>query len=151
VEWNGGDSGFGDSAILSRMLGKLAFDGDIASWSPEMTRKAADWVRIFKEIRPLLCQDFFQLTQTPASITDWDAVQFMSYSRIEGVLAVFAGSVGCTKAISLEGVLEKSKYHIKRYQTDETGVSYDSEMLMGGIKISLGPYEAGLWEIRLIQ
>ena len=35
-----GDRGFDDTAILSRMLGKLAFDGDIASWSPELTRRA---------------------------------------------------------------------------------------------------------------
>ena len=34
-----GDAGFDDTAAISRMLGKLAFDGDIASWSPALTAR----------------------------------------------------------------------------------------------------------------
>lgn len=147
VDLNNGDRGFNDTSILSRMLGKLAFDGDIASWSAEWTRRAADWVREFKDIRHLLVQDFYQLTQTPVSIADWDAVQFISYSQEEGVVFVFAGLTGGPRTIRLEGFNTSKRYKINR-RPDGAEVCYNGyEICTEGFEVNLEPYEAGMWRI----
>ena len=42
-------------------------DGDIASWSPELTQRMAMFVQAFKDIRHLTVQDFYQLLPLPAT------------------------------------------------------------------------------------
>ncbi|MDA8216990.1 MAG: alpha-galactosidase, partial [Dehalococcoidales bacterium] len=57
-----GDAPISDAVIISRMAGALSINGDIASWSPELTVRVANLVRSYKEFRHLLKQDFYPLT-----------------------------------------------------------------------------------------
>ncbi|MBI4531849.1 MAG: alpha-galactosidase [Candidatus Latescibacteria bacterium] len=87
VDLGNGDAGYSDLSILSRMVGKLAFDGDIASWSPKWTARVRHWTDVYRRIRHLLVGDFYQLLPQPATDADWDAVQFGNAD--EGIVFVF--------------------------------------------------------------
>jgi len=62
--------------ILSRMVGALSFNGDIADWSTESTAIARRHVEVFKQIRPLMVQPVFFPLDQPRSILDWDVVLY---------------------------------------------------------------------------
>jgi len=119
-----GDAEFGDTSVLSRMLGKLAFDGDIASWSPSLTARMARWVNEFKAIRHLVVQDFYQLLPQPLTAEDWDAVQFVSYEGDEAAVFVFAGSTGGKRLIPLQGLSSRHSY-IVRHAGGNTSTSVE--------------------------
>jgi len=144
-----GDDGFDDTSVLSRMLGKLGFDGDIASWSPQLTQRMAIWVGEFKEIRHLLVQDFYQLLPIPTTVEDWDAVQFASYSGDEAVLFVFAGSGGGCREISLQGIKDGDEYVVCRRPDGQPISVLGSKLQTEGLPVELGPCEGALWRINL--
>lgn len=146
-----GDSGFDDTAVLSRMLGKLAFDGDIASWSSSLTNRMARWVSEFKAIRHLLVQDFYQLLPIPTTIEDWDAVQFVSYSGDEAALFVFAGEIGGRKTICLRGLRHDGKYLVSQRPNGQPLSLCGSDMLTKGLYVEVGSNEGGLWRITLAR
>ena len=144
-----GDDGFDDTAVLSRMLGALAFNGDIASWSPDLTSRMRGWVDKFKGIRHLLVQDFYQLLPIPTTIDDWDAVQFVSYSRDESVLFVFAGQKGGQMNILPLGLRDERRYRITRQPAGTPRTFSGSEVMAEGLQVRLGSHEGGLWHIVL--
>ena len=144
-----GDDGFDDTAVLSRMLGALAFNGDIASWSPDLTSRMRGWVDKFKEIRHLLVQDFYQLLPIPTTIDDWDAVQFVSDSRDEAVLFVFAGQQGGKMNILPLGLRDERRYRITRQPAGTPRTFSGSEVMAEGLQVRLGSHEGGLWHIVL--
>jgi alpha-galactosidase len=167
VGLNKGDDGFDDTAILSRMLGKLAFDGDIASWSPGLTARYSQWVRLFKEIRHLLVQDFYQLAPLPAANKDWDVVEFASYGHDEAIIFAFAGSDGDlpldahlhAHTFMVKGLDAASHYDVFRCMGDGrashpgdhpgslSGGHPGAGLMTLGMEISLRPGEAGLWRV----
>jgi hypothetical protein len=62
--------------ILSRMAAVLSFDGDIAQWSGEATKRVRHYVDIYKETRKYKEQPVaFPLPQ-PRNDSDWDAVVY---------------------------------------------------------------------------
>jgi len=143
-----GDAGFKDVAVLSRMLGKLAFDGDIASWSSHVTRRMAQWVREFKAIRHLMVQDFYQLLPTPQTAEDWDAVEFASHDGDEAVLFVYTGAVGGSRHVALHGLEPMQRYTVTR-RPEGAAVSVTGAQLMeAGLPVDLGPFDAGLWSLK---
>ena len=74
VHRNSGDSEVYPHNLLSRMVGTMSFNGDIAQWSSEATRQAAQYVATYKTFRNLLDQSVeFPLDQ-PRSDREWDAV-----------------------------------------------------------------------------
>ena len=142
------DEDFSDTSILSRMLGKLGFDGSISRWSPELTARMALWSGIFKEIRPLLVQDFYQLLPQPQTAEDWDAVQFVSYSGDESVVFAFAGNRDDAMSLRLRGLQADRHYFVTR-MPDGKCATIPSETLMNtGLPVALEQAEGGLWRIR---
>ena len=142
-----GDANFGETTVLSRMLGKLAFDGDIASWSPELTQEMAFYAGAFKRIRHLLVQNFYPLLPAPNSIEDWDAVLFTDDAGREAALFVFAGVTGGAKIIPLKGLSADRTYRLSRvtYLSDER--QSPLQTADSGFLIELPPFEGGLWLI----
>lgn len=155
VDRSQGDGGFNDAAILSRMMGKLAFDGDIASWSPQLTSRMAEWSNYFKRIRHLLVQNFYQLSPLPTASEDGDAVQFASYQGNESVIFIFAGTVGLKRSWPLYGLQAERSYEIRFVNVDEEEIgklSYTGlELLNSGIDVIVQPYQAKLIQITLVQ
>lgn len=142
-----GDGGFNDVSVLSRMLGKLAFDGDVASWSPALTGKMARWTKEFKAIRHLLVQDFYQLLPMPCTAEDADAVQFVSYGGDEAVAFVFAGCTGKTFRLRLRGLDADLNYTVAQSPGDPPKAYSGLDLMEIGIPIALLAKEAGLWRI----
>lgn len=147
VEFGAGDDGFDDTAALSRMLGKLAFDGDIASWSPELTERMVSWVSEFKAVRHLMVQDFYQLLPIPTTAEDWDALQFVSYVGDEAALFVYAGVSGGRRTIRLQGLNRDRTYAVGRRPDGESVSISGSQLMDSGLEIELGPNKAGMWRV----
>ena len=148
VDLNHGDEGFDDTAVLSRMLGKLAFDGDIASWSAPLTSRMARWVKEFKAVRHLMVQDFYQLLPLPTTIEDWDAVEFVDYWGKEAVLFVFRGAGTINRInIPLQGLSRNHRYQINLRPEGETCSMDGKELLENGLPVLLEEGGAGLWKI----
>ncbi|BBI31542.1 glycoside hydrolase family 36 protein [Cohnella abietis] len=150
-----GDAQFNDVAVLSRMMGKLAFDGDIASWSPELTITMEKWSAHFKSIRHLLVQDFYQLTSIPTASEDGDAVQFTSYSGDEAVIFIFSGSDDMKMSIPLYGLDSEQSYEIRYLSSDkvEEKSLYGNglEWMREGLKVDLPANQASLIHCRLSE
>jgi len=143
-----GDAGYDDTALLSRMLGKLAFDGDVASWSPELTKKMAAWAKMFKATRHLMVQDFYQLLPIPTTIASWDALQFASYDGAEAALFVYAGSQADQSSIRLKGLDAAKTYQVKRGPNGSEAIAATGAELMSiGITVDLAADGAGMWTI----
>ena len=151
VNLDHGDEGFDDTAVLSRMLGKLAFDGDIASWSASLTSRMARWVEEFKAVRHLMVQDFYQLLPLPTTIEDWDAVEFANYSGEQAVVFAFrgAGTINGMN-IPLRGLSRNHRYQISRRPERETCSVDGKELLENGLSVVLEEGGAGLWKITKI-
>ena len=149
VGFGQGDCNFNDTAALSRMLGKMAFDGDIASWSSKLIERMACRVNEFKSIRHLLVQDFYQLLPIPTTTEDWDAVQFISYSGDETILFVFSGGFAGCKTIPLFGLRPAGEYLVQRLPLNQQRYILKSEMLINGYTVEMGANEGGLWHFKL--
>ena len=137
-----GDAGFDDTSIHARMLGKLAFDGDIASWSEPLTSRMAYWVQIYKGIRHLVVQDFYQLLSQPTCARDWDAVQFASYGGDEAVVFVFSGSEGGRRMIPLYGLDPNGGYALEWLPGRQQISSNGCELLERGIAADLERWDS---------
>ena len=146
-----GDDGYDDTAFLSRMLGKLGFDGGIASWSSSVTRNGCRWASAFKSIRHLLVQDFHQLTQVPVGADDRDVLQFVDYAGAEAAVFAFAGRVPCTESVSLRGLQANAKYRAVRLNDDTWEEASGEQLMDTGLPIELGVDAAALWHIESVM
>ena len=139
---------FSDTAILSRMLGKLAFDGHIANWSSALTHRMGSGVAEFKTIRHLLVQDFYQLLPQPQTAEDWDAVQFVSYSGGEAIVFAFAGCMGGEVILKLRGLREDRDYEVTKMGKSSSVRISGATLMQKGLTAALHDEEGGLWKIR---
>ena len=89
VNRNEGDGNVSDRDVLSRMAGALSFDGDIASWSPRLTRRVAALVGVYKQFRWLLTQDCYPLTPAPQRPEDGEAVAFVARDGTAAVVLAY--------------------------------------------------------------
>jgi alpha-galactosidase len=74
VDRNSGDSEANTHKLLSRMVGTMSFNGDIAHWSPAATELAKKHIRVYKQIRHLLDQSVVFPIPQPHSDRDWDVI-----------------------------------------------------------------------------
>ena len=119
------------------MLGKLAFDGDVASWSPAVTGMARRWADLFKSIRHLMVQDFYQLTPDPADADDWDILQFVDYEGTEAVLFAFAGRVPLSGRINMRGLQANVTYRAVRLNDEIVEEATGGQLMDAGLDIEL--------------
>jgi alpha-galactosidase len=147
VGWQAGDKGFDDTAVLSRMLGKLAFDGDIASWSAKLTRRMARWSAEFKALRHLMVQDFYQLLPMPTTIDDWDALQFAARDGSEAALFVFAGAEGAA-AVKPRGLTPGAVYEVSQRPAGRSVRRAAEPLTRKGLTVKLGRLQSGLWTLK---
>ncbi len=146
-----GDAGYDDTAFLSRMLGKLAFDGDIASWSPVVTGRARHWSEAFKTIRHLLVEDFYQLTPDPRGANDLDVLQFVDSTGAEAAVFAFAGSQPCAESVSMRGLQADANYRMIRLNDDAAENTVGEQLMGAGLAMEFGADDAMLWHFKRIE
>jgi hypothetical protein len=86
--------------LLSRMVGTLSFNGDIAQWSRTAIHEMRRGVEVYKQIRPLLAGDVAFPFGQPRSANDWDAVLF----RGNGGRLLLLFRIGGAAALGLDRV-----------------------------------------------
>ena len=151
VNMSSGDDGFDDMSVLSRMLGKLSFDGDVAGWSERLTSRMAQWVEQFKAVRHLYVQDFYQLLPIPSTLEDWDAVEFVSYSGDDAVVFIFAGIGGGQKITRLHGLIPDRNYEVHRAPDGPAYIVRGLQLLEQGLVAELDSCQAGLWRVNRLK
>ena len=85
----------------------------------------------------------------PTSIDDWDALQFISYSRESFVIFVFAGQIGGTKTVFPKQLDGNSIYRVTRTHIGYIGSFTGFEIMSDGLSVKLDAYEGGLWQATL--
>lgn len=94
-----GDAATGDADVISRMAGALSFDGDVASWSPNLTARVARLVEVYRSFRHLLVADFYPLTPHPMRPTEGEAVEFARRDGADAVILGFSGAAPTTEVM----------------------------------------------------
>ncbi|MHB9035869.1 MAG: alpha-galactosidase [Armatimonadota bacterium] len=138
-----------DAAIISRMLGKLAFDGDIAAVDDERTRRMRYWSDWFRRIRHLLHADFYSLSSFPNTDRDPYACQFVSADGQEAVVFAFRHHAKSERlTLQLKGLQAEVTYRVTDAIT-QTDSSLIGRELAEGWTVHLENVDrAGLWYLQ---
>lgn len=130
------------------MIGNLSFDGVISAMDDETVRRAADWVRIFKQNRHLMVQDFYSLLPQARSPSAWDAASYVSYDKDEALTYVFAGSEGGQLDLRFKGLDADADYELTRYRHNtEPTVINGGQLMDKGLPIEHASDEGSLWKL----
>lgn len=142
--------GVNNTDILSSMIGALGFNGDIACLSGKQLENIKYWINEYKQIRHLVVQQFYQVLPTPASIEDWDALQFTNRDSTESALFVYAGNKSGKRSIVLKGLGANETYKVEnRVDISECTIE-GSKLIQEGLTIELDAFGCGLWRINRI-
>lgn len=141
------ESLFDDHAVLSRMAGKLAFDGDVASWGSERRARMRQWTEVFKAGRHLLSRNFFPLFPLPGSPEDWDAAAFVDYTGREALVFVFSGCLGGSRSLPLRGLAVETTFRLRRLPDGESFSCDASKLIRSGLEVTLEADCAALWHL----
>jgi alpha-galactosidase len=130
-----GDERVMPTELLSRMMGRLQFDGWISRLSPAATQRTARLVAWYKEMRHLLLEDYRPLTPTPQRPGDPLAVAFASRDDSEAVVFAFAGDRAARVEVPwATGASSLRAVSVAGEDMPESGV--------GGGELRLAPHEA---------
>jgi alpha-galactosidase len=80
-----------DADVVARMCGALQLGGDIARMSAATAARVRELTDRDLEIRPLLTQDYFPLTNQPQTPDDGEAALFVNDEKTRAVLLAFGG------------------------------------------------------------
>lgn len=138
-----------DTIILSRMLGKLAFDGDIARISDSSLERAKHWVNVFKKFRHLMDEDYYLLRPMVSHPDMLLAAAFVSPEMSDAVVIAFAGQHGEKSALHLPFVREEKQYELIDYATGTKLRVSGHQLKSQGIELSMSAGQATLWSLGL--
>jgi alpha-galactosidase len=102
--------GYPPAVLRSRMAGSLGFSERSTLWRPEMRAYLRREIARYKEIRPLLQQDFYPL-YTPAGLREYDGWQFHDPGRGEGTVMIFRCRSTATETQPLPRGLEPGRLY----------------------------------------
>jgi alpha-galactosidase len=138
VDLNAGGDTIGVADVVSRMVGALSFDGDIASWSSDVTADIARLVEIYRTFRHLLVGDFYPLTFQPARPEEGEVVEFVSRDGAEAVILAFSG-VTSTAEVSVRprGLRADATYVVFDPIDGEETRRVGSDLVESGLTVSL--------------
>jgi hypothetical protein len=135
--------------ILSRMLGKLAFDGDIARISADSQARAKHWISGFKQFRHLMDEDYVMLRPTVVHPDMLLAVAFVSPLTHEAVIFAFAGQHGETSSLHLPFVTPCGQYELKDLSSGTKVETAGRQLKAEGMNLSMHAGQAMMWSLRL--
>ena len=147
---DGLDDGFSDLAFLSRMTGQLLLHGGIASWPPEVVRRAKHWLSVYKKFRHLLVKDYYRLLPLPSTDAEWDAAQFCDQSQ-NGILFIFRYAGRRNHYPIFLRTLETGK----RYRLCDEGTGKETDisgnkLIHDGFSVTLSPNSGKLYSYKIV-
>jgi alpha-galactosidase len=132
--------------ILCRMVGALSFNGDITMWDPASMDLARRYARMFRDVRHLLVEDFYPLTQHPASEDDWDVVEFVDAKRTQAAVYAFRVRGQARETVRLRSLSPDSTYLVQNLVTEEALPPQSGAALMEeGLSMELEENDACLY------
>jgi Glycosyl hydrolase family 36 C-terminal domain len=133
-----GDAATGDTDVISRMAGALAFDGDIASWSTSLFARVARLVEVYRTFRHLLVTDFYPLTPHPRRPADGETVEFVSRDGAEAVILGYSGAAPIAELIVRpRGLRSDATYVVSDPITTDVVRRSGQELIERGLALSL--------------
>lgn len=138
-----------DTMILSRMLGKLAFDGDIARISQSSQQRAKHWIAVFKKYRHLMDEDYYMLRPRVSHPDMLLAVAFVSPLTHEAVIFAFAGQHGETSSLHLPFVTKSGQYDLFDHATGSLIPTTGQQLQSEGIPLSMSAGQSTMWSLNL--
>jgi Melibiase len=126
--------------VLSRMLGVLSFNGDIAQWSDTASARISAAVNVYKSIRGVLDGEVYFPLPQPRSVDDWDAVLFHEQSSGAVALFVFRTSGPESQYLDLKPFADLGSLNLA-LATEGASISAEA----AGVRISLPKGAAALW------
>jgi hypothetical protein len=124
--------------VLSRMVGTLSFNGDIAQWSSDAVSLVRRYVELFKAIRPFQSQPVFFPLPQPRRVEDWDAVIYGDSHSTHQLLFVFR-TLG-EPSVTLHGPWARGEW---RRLAGSSGAALS--VSNGGVTVHLPACGSALW------
>lgn len=140
-----------DTMILSRMLGKLAFDGDIARISASSQQRAKHWISVFKKFRHLMDENYIMLRPTVAHPDMLLAAAFISPLTHEAIVFAFAGQHGETSSLHLPFVTPGGQYELVDQASGDRMLVSAQQLQVEGMNLSMGAGQSTMWSLNLAE
>jgi alpha-galactosidase len=138
------------------MNGQFGISSPVYEWSPELKKRAAENVALYKRLRPLISNsDIYHLTPPPEAGNNpkgWMALQYSSEDRTQSVLMAYRlGHSECRRNFRLRGLDPKRNYRIveegrkrgtytgQQLSTEGLAVELDSEWRSAVIELEAEP------------
>ncbi|MEO7911847.1 MAG: alpha-galactosidase [Roseiflexaceae bacterium] len=131
------------------MCGSLGVGGHLARWSEQQRSEAADWIAIYKELRPII-QFGDQYRLRSAQAHPFSAVQYLSKDRSAGVLFAFRTHLAdpiTLPAIRLCGLDPHARYQIEGLPDVRSGLAWMAD----GLHIQLHDFESTVRRIQRVN
>jgi len=136
VQRGAGDIDATSHNMVSRMMGALGFNGDIAQWSPEARARAKEHVRVFKDIRPLLAGPVHFPLDQPRDDQDWDAAIYGDTKTGKQLLFAFRMEGPESQALDIPG-----DGWTRLLGSENAQISNGT----GPMTVKLDKYSSGIW------
>lgn len=128
-----------DYYFMSQFGGSFAVNDPVQNWSKTTYERCKKHVKIYKQLRQFICDDYYQLLPPPKSLEDNEGWQFINPEKQRGFFQLFRSAGGQqTVTAALKG-LNAKKYIITDPYTAHTE-EYDVENLQIGIDFHLDNY-----------
>lgn len=129
------------------MCGILGIGSHLAHWSDAERAEAAQWIALYKELRPII--QFGDLYRLRAPQTHpFSAVQYVSKDRAEAVL--FAFRTHLPPRADLPPLRLRGLDPAARYEVEGFGVRSGLAWMRAGLHLDLGDFESSVRRIRRV-
>jgi len=138
--------------LHASMCGALGIGGHLVHWGEDKRREAADWIKVYKEIRPIIqFGDLYRLRSPQENA--FSALQYVSKDKKESVLFAFrthethVPQFEARPPIYPRGLNPTAKYAIDDQSETRTGLAW----MNLGLDLYLSNYQSTLLRIRQVD
>jgi len=132
--------GWWDFILRVPMNGQFGISSRVFDWSPELKKRAAENVALYKRLRGVIMgADVYHLTPPPAheDPVGWSAMQYVAPDQTRSLLMAYRlGKSGPSKVFKLRGLAESRRYQIT-IEGKSAGVFSGRELSEAGLAVEL--------------
>ncbi len=118
--------------------GALGLGEDLSTWTPGLVGQAGEQIRLFKEIRKYLGEEYSSLGRQPLSIHDWAGWEFRDAQARSGIVGIFRlESEEPRRNFPLSHLDPKWKYAVEDLGSKSRRVFAGEELMRDGLPVEL--------------